>query len=938
MILCIAAGCVCGSLPVYSDAIPSISFELASPTRISLAVYRDDGSMVRELLRAESMGAGEHRFVWDGLNQEGEAAPAGDYEWRLLETDGFTARYVTSLGVNPDWQTRPPASWSQHWIGDHAGVGSVAQDETGVYLAARQTEGLDMAMKMSERGLRRLWSRPQFYQGGVVVDSAAGFGTYLLLKPDGLLYSLDPMSGAVRLSVYTTWGGEKPVSVDLDRERVLLAYPGRDAVQWRDPRTLQPSGNHTGIPGASKAVLDGQGHAYVKDRSGRLWRMSFADQSAEIFRDNSSGIVALDADGESGLLYAAVRSGEEMTVIRLDGDGNETPLLGGSERGSGPHEPSRLGSVIDLNADGEWLWIVEESPVRRVAAFDKDDARFVREWFGGHAFYVSSHVDPNDPSLFYGPSAQGWIHAWRVDYRTGNVSLEASWYAARLLDGLYPFHYGDYRPLYIDGKLFFYFSSLPALLRHDPATGQLIPAALTARAQNQPYRLDYHFPGGQGPGGYPKPWTDAVLAKGYEDVQGVSPFFSWSDENENGEMDPEEVIIEDDPGVPLYQGGGDIEPDYDLVYPSPQYSFLRLKNISTNRLPRWSWASVETPAGVIDRLADFYSPRDVYVDSSSSVYASIQAGVMIREHGQYAGGAWPYQAIIKARIAKWSPEGRLQFLVGSLSKDPSEAGAGKLFYPMHIFEGPDDTIVVNDQTMQPALIFTRDGLYAGSAFDHRADDGLPDSVYRVQGDDNQGGCMVRTQFGKTYWVSPRIGFMPVYEISGWNGLRRRSGTVTLEKPVTPPEGAGTGLTGQYYAEPQAGDPVVVRIDAGVTHNWGDSPPAPGLPANRFRVVWEGMIEAPFTDEYVLEVWKGQDDNCRILIGGEPVLESRVGSREQGTVHLVAGAKTPIRIEYADRLGDASIKLYWWSRVIDKEEIPTRYLYPASAVASPADNP
>ena len=56
-----------------------IPFTLEKQGNVSAAVYDSNGRMVRELLHAAPMSAGSHSLIWDGLDRDGGALPAGDY-------------------------------------------------------------------------------------------------------------------------------------------------------------------------------------------------------------------------------------------------------------------------------------------------------------------------------------------------------------------------------------------------------------------------------------------------------------------------------------------------------------------------------------------------------------------------------------------------------------------------------------------------------------------------------------------------------------------------------------------------------------------------------------------------------------------------------------------------------------------------------------------
>ena len=66
-----------------------LSFDLQSPARVQLGVYRADGRLVRTL-RHETMAAGVHRVTWDGKDARGIAVGSGAYIARL-EAEGRTS-------------------------------------------------------------------------------------------------------------------------------------------------------------------------------------------------------------------------------------------------------------------------------------------------------------------------------------------------------------------------------------------------------------------------------------------------------------------------------------------------------------------------------------------------------------------------------------------------------------------------------------------------------------------------------------------------------------------------------------------------------------------------------------------------------------------------------------------------------------------------------
>ncbi len=68
------------------NAATEIAFDLPAATRVTLAVYRPDGRVVRTLLDGPLPG-GRHRAHWDGRDQAGRPVASGTYLYRLVATD-----------------------------------------------------------------------------------------------------------------------------------------------------------------------------------------------------------------------------------------------------------------------------------------------------------------------------------------------------------------------------------------------------------------------------------------------------------------------------------------------------------------------------------------------------------------------------------------------------------------------------------------------------------------------------------------------------------------------------------------------------------------------------------------------------------------------------------------------------------------------------------
>lgn len=99
-VLAVTLVCLCSRAGIADDH--SSDYEVTSVGRTSVGVFEPtSGRLVRTLWSGERVPLGRHSIAWDGLDHRGEPVPAGKYEWRVVTVPGFTARYVTTIGINP---------------------------------------------------------------------------------------------------------------------------------------------------------------------------------------------------------------------------------------------------------------------------------------------------------------------------------------------------------------------------------------------------------------------------------------------------------------------------------------------------------------------------------------------------------------------------------------------------------------------------------------------------------------------------------------------------------------------------------------------------------------------------------------------------------------------------------------------------------------------
>ena len=160
----------------------------------------------------------------------------------------------------------------------------------------------------------------------------------------------------------------------------------------------------------------------------------------------------------------------------------------------------------------------------------------------------------------------------------------------------------------------------------------------------------------------------------------------------------------------------------------------------------------------------------------------------------------------------------------------------------------------------------------------------------------------------------------VYHLANPDGQPlNRAPAGQLSFPLTSGREEG-GLRGEYFKGRQLSSPVLVRIDRKLDFQWGDQSPGPGVPAD-FSARWTGMVVPKYSEEYLFDGWG--DDALSLTIDGKTLFE-RGG---EGRIKLEAGRAYPIRLEFSDRSGGASMQLFWRSQSQGREVIPAEALSP-----------
>jgi hypothetical protein len=156
---------------------------------------------------------------------------------------------------------------------------------------------------------------------------------------------------------------------------------------------------------------------------------------------------------------------------------------------------------------------------------------------------------------------------------------------------------------------------------------------------------------------------------------------------------------------------------------------------------------------------------------------------------------------------------------------------------------------------------------------------------------------------------------------------------------------GSGLWGEYFADPELRDLRVARLDPMLKFDWVNGRPDPRVGTDGFSARWTGYIVAPddVTDEdapdgkveYTFRVT--YDDGMRVWLDGRRVLNdwnAGAGTElhdSEFVRKLAPGQRVEVRIEYVDRAQQARVELSWSTSTWAMTPIPASALFPPDAL-------
>jgi len=377
----------------------AFEYELPEPAEVSIALFDEDGALVRGLVNAAPRPAGKVVERWDGLDQMGEPLPPGQYTWRGLYHQGITTEFIMSIhnSGTPPYKTEENDGG---WGADHGGPMNVATNGDSVFVLFSGAESGWGLIRTDLDGEKK-WGTNH---GGT--DIVADESRVYVLEFSGRVHvksakDFQPLNfGNGEAHLPRLQGAGKATGIAYADGKLFVAYHKADLIRVHDALSgdvLEDLPAPT--PGRLARHPD---YKVIMLSDDKVIALTDAGPK-QLVSEGLDDPIDLDS-GADGLIYVA-NLGDKQNVSVFDASGKYLRSIGkgGGRPQIGRYEPGGMleprGIAVAPNGR---LWVAErlDSP-KRTSVWDTNTGELADEFFGGSAYSTQVYIDPRKPNEAY---------------------------------------------------------------------------------------------------------------------------------------------------------------------------------------------------------------------------------------------------------------------------------------------------------------------------------------------------------------------------------------------------------------------------------------------------------------------------------------------------------------------------------------------------------
>lgn len=741
---------------IVANAPIAIPFKLKEAGYVTLVIENKNGIRVRNLISETWFKAGDNVAYWDGMDDLGRDIDAmhhgvykiparfvapGDYHVNGLVRGEISTSYEFSVYTTgtPPWTTDDHTGG---WLANHSPPQAAVfvpakQSPTGkpaVYLGCFVTEGpeglawvdLDGNKLGGKRWVGGNWTAAPYLARDAGEYADPGVYAYV-----GSFWDTGKLSGEGELRITGLTAG-------VDRNILtynLGAFDSKNGIREAEMHGLSV---YNGIGVASLTKKNKL--IFVDVKAGKLLGSTVLDEPMGSAFNAKGELLVLS--GKKLLKYSSLKNIDNLPVpqtlistnleapvgITLDTQGNIYISDGGQSHQvkvftadgklvkkignpgapkAGPYDQLHMNNPAGITIDSrQHLWVAENDFVPKRVSVWTLDGQFIKAFYGPGKYGGGGEVDGHDKTKYYYADEDRGAMEFKIDWQTGAYKLTDVYY--RNQPGAFKMSFRCAAPetaLYHNGKRYWtncYNSSPttghPSAFLFVDRNGIAVPVAAMGRANLWDILK-----------------TDAFKSRWPEGVDlndkgnKTDAFFIWTDKNKDGQVQPEEVVLQKGAG-----NGVTIMPDLSFCIARLGDRAVRFApvNISSDGYPEYDMNKTEVLAK--DVMPSGSSGGD-QVLAAPDGWAVISLGMKPFDRYSISGA--------QNGVAKWSYPNVWPGLHAS-HEAPIPDRLGELIGPTRLLGGLMDNkgsesgpLWAINSNHGMVYIFTSDGLFVATLFD-----------------------------------------------------------------------------------------------------------------------------------------------------------------------------------------------------------------------------